>query len=194
MKPIRVVAILAVAAVVSMMLLSTARTVESADHRFPGASSTKPGQQIALQSASCINGTFTGWTGDSIFDLCNGEVWVQAGYGYTYHYAYRPDVWVYWVEGHGYWLVVEGIDDAIPVVPATTVIRTCIEGEFTGWQGQSVFPLCNGQVWMQSSYQYHYTYRYQPRVLIYGTQGTGGTIYRMQVDGVSRVIPVVRIR
>ena len=44
---------------------------------------------------STINGTFSGWSGDSEYELDNGQVWKQASYKYEYKYAYRPDVVIY---------------------------------------------------------------------------------------------------
>jgi len=44
---------------------------------------------------STISGEIEGWDGDTIFKLDNGQIWQQAGYDYTYFYAYRPDVTIY---------------------------------------------------------------------------------------------------
>ena len=73
---------------------------------------------------------------------------------------------------------------------SSNAFESRIAGEFKGWEGDTVFPLQNGQVWQQASYAYTYHYAYAPRVLIYGTaQG-----WRMQVDGVRGNIAVRRIR
>ena len=42
-----------------------------------------------------IDGTFNGWTGDTVFKLSNGQIWQQSSYDYTYHYAYRPEVLIF---------------------------------------------------------------------------------------------------
>jgi hypothetical protein len=42
-----------------------------------------------------IRGEFTGWTGETVFELDNGQKWQQARYAYWYHYQYRPEVVVY---------------------------------------------------------------------------------------------------
>ena len=34
---------------------------------------------------SRINGDFEGWTGETIFELDNGQVWKQASYAYNYY-------------------------------------------------------------------------------------------------------------
>lgn len=138
---------------------------------------------------TCIDGTFEGWSGDTVFELCNGQVWVQSGYAYTYHYAYRPDVTL--VQTTAGWVMsVEGVSDSISVVQVAFV-RTCINGAFDGWSGDTIFNLCNGQVWQQAEFNYHYHYAFRPDVLIYQSPAGG---YRMQVDGVSKVIRVTRIQ
>lgn len=61
---------------------------------------------------SHIEGTFEGWDGETIFKLDNGQIWQQATYAYTYHYAYRPKVYI--VKSYGaYKMVVEGVSGSI---------------------------------------------------------------------------------
>lgn len=71
-----------------------------------------------------------------------------------------------------------------------SVIESRIDGEFTGWEGETIFRLQNGQIWQQSSYAYTYHYAYRPEVLIYRS----GTGFKMKVDGVERAINVERLR
>ncbi len=40
---------------------------------------------------SKIISAFNGWSGDTIFELQNGQVWKQDKYQYKYFYSYRPD-------------------------------------------------------------------------------------------------------
>jgi hypothetical protein len=61
-----------------------------------------------------IDDDFEGWDGETIFKLSNGQVWQQAAYAYTYHYAYRPKVLIY-LSGSAYRMKVEGVDSAILV-------------------------------------------------------------------------------
>jgi hypothetical protein len=145
------------------------------------------GDEIVVES--CIEGDFEGWEGDTIFELCNGQVWIQASYDYLYHYAYRPDVTIVSTD-QGYRMFVEAVSDSILVTRVTDFIRTCIDGDFEGWEGDTVFALCNGQVWQQASYDYTYHYAYRPDVLIYWTGGG----YRMRVEGVGKTIAVIRLR
>lgn len=39
-----------------------------------------------------IDGSWSGWSGDTIVQLTDGSVWRQEEYHYEYHYAYRPKV------------------------------------------------------------------------------------------------------
>lgn len=71
-----------------------------------------------------------------------------------------------------------------------TVVESQIDGSFSGWEGETVFKLRNGQIWQQSSYAYTYHYAYAPSVLIY----KGGSGYKMKVDGVSSEISVRRLK
>jgi len=88
---------------VSVLIVNTLS--QSADSR-PGAT----GDAIE----SYIVGDFEGWDGDTIFKLDNGQIWQQASYAYTYHYAYHPSVLIYRVAG-GFRMKVDGIADTILV-------------------------------------------------------------------------------
>lgn len=76
------------------------------------------------------------------------------------------------------------------VMNSSRVIESRIAGEFTGWSGETIFELANGQIWKQSSYAYKYRYAYRPKVLIYRS----GSAYKMHVDGVQQSINVVRLK
>ena len=51
-------------------------------------------------------------------------------------------------------------------------IESKIDGDFEGWQGDTIFKLRNGQIWQQISYAYRYKYAYSPDVLIFSSRGT----------------------
>lgn len=63
---------------------------------------------------SQIDGTFEGWSGETVFKLTNGQIWQQSSYAYTYHYAYRPEVLIYSGSG-GCKMKVDGVSDSISV-------------------------------------------------------------------------------
>jgi hypothetical protein len=70
------------------------------------------------------------------------------------------------------------------------VIETNIDGEFGGWEGETIFKMMNGSIWQQSSYAYTYHYAYMPNVIIYLKAGS----YYMKVEGVDDEIQVRQIR
>jgi uncharacterized protein YjlB len=136
-------------------------------------------QNIRTAIKSQIDGEFTGWEGDTLYKLVNGQYWQQSSYHYHYHYAYSPSVLIY-PSGGGYMIHVDEDDgEDISVKQVTDVIETRIEGDFNGWEGETVYPLVNGQIWQQSSYHYHYHYAYRPEVMIYPSGGG----YKMHVKG-----------
>jgi hypothetical protein len=71
-----------------------------------------------------------------------------------------------------------------------SVIETNVDGEFKGWEGETIVKLMNGQIWQQTEYHYHYHYAYMPKVLIY--RSGGGT--KMKVDGVEKAVGVQQLK
>lgn len=69
-------------------------------------------------------------------------------------------------------------------------VESAIDGEFEGWDGDTIFQLENGQVWQQSSYAYTYHYAYNPDVLIFDDGGE----WTMKVEGVDETITVERLK
>jgi len=145
-----------------------------------------------------IDGEFIGWSGDTIFKLLNGQIWQQAAYSYLYHYAYSPEVLIYEFGGN-YKMKVEDVDEIVDVKQVNTKASTSkieqavdsrIDGEFKGWDGETIFKLVNGQIWQQSGYAYHYHYAYSPKVLIYPSDSG----YWLKVDGVDSKIHVKRLK
>jgi hypothetical protein len=39
-----------------------------------------------------VDGSWSGWDGETIVQLTDGSVWRQDEYYYEYHHAYRPEV------------------------------------------------------------------------------------------------------
>jgi uncharacterized protein YbjQ (UPF0145 family) len=73
---------------------------------------------------------------------------------------------------------------------SNSLIESRIDGDFEGWDGDTIFKLMNGQIWQQVSYDYTYHYAFMPNVLIY--RANGG--YKMKVDGVQKSISVKRLK
>ena len=78
------------------------------------SSATNPASGGAQTIESYIDGDFEGWSGETIFKLDNAQIWQQASYSYTYHYAYRPKVLIY-RSGATYKMQVEGLSGTISV-------------------------------------------------------------------------------
>jgi hypothetical protein len=75
-------------------------------------------------------------------------------------------------------------------ITTSTVIESKIDGDFEGWEGDTIFKLQNGQIWQQDSYAYKYSYKYSPKVLIYKS----GSGYKMKVDGIDTEIYVKQLK
>jgi hypothetical protein len=78
---------------------------------------------------------------------------------------------------------------ATPRSTAST-IESQIDGEFEGWEGETIVKLTNGQIWQQTEYHYHNHYAYTPKVLIYFS----GAGYKMKVDGIDQAVGVTQIK
>lgn len=75
-------------------------------------------------------------------------------------------------------IISSSMASATPAAPGG-VIESYIDGDFHGWDGETVYKLQNGQIWQQLTYHYHYHYAYGPKVLIYPSGGG----YKMNVEG-----------
>lgn len=75
-------------------------------------------------------------------------------------------------------------------ITTSNIIESSIDGEFNGWEGETVVKLINGQIWQQSSYHYEYNYEYMPDVLIYKS----GIGYKMKVEGSDEDVEVKRLK
>jgi hypothetical protein len=142
---------------------------------------------------------FMGNNGE-VFKLADGSMW-EVKYDYEYMYEYYPRVIICPARGTlivgRQTLNVQQVSPAgrpftgAPVLGSTPgVIESRIDGVFSGWQGETIFTLQNGQIWQQSSYAYKYRYAYSPKVLIYRS----GSGYKMRVDGVDGDIAVTRLK
>jgi hypothetical protein len=103
---------------------------------------------------------------------------------------YRPNVTIVKTT-FGWTMSVDGMTQTVAVTPVNNYLRSCISGDYDGWSGDTLFLLCNGQIWQQVAYGYNYDYAYRPAVLIY-ERPLGG--YLMQVEGESETVRVARIR
>ena len=74
--------------------------------------------------------------------------------------------------------------------PTAHVIESKVEGQFEGFDGDTIIKLDNGQIWQQIDYQYAYSYKYRPEVFIWSQGG----IWKMRVEGVDKKVSVTRLR
>jgi hypothetical protein len=90
----------------------------------------------------------------------------------------------------------EGIEQATKNIgrqqnaPSSDVIESQIDGDYEGWEGETIVKLMNGQIWQQKEYYYHYHYAFMPKVLIYKS----GSGYKLKVDGVEKAVGVTRLK
>ena len=138
-----------------------------------------------------------------VFKTTSGNIYEVTGLTLQLVLELQPSVLVL-RSGDTYKLIVDGFkeplicrklnttgkDVAASGSSSASVVESQIDGEFTGWSGDTIFKLRNGQIWQQSSYAYSYRYAYAPKVLIYSS----GAGYKMKVDGVSSEISVQRLK
>jgi hypothetical protein len=125
-----------------------------------------------------------------IFKLSNGTLW-QVQHEYEYH----PKVIICPSEGK---MLINGKSLSIallsgdnkPINQGQSIIESYIDGDFEGWEGETIFKLSNGQIWQQASYSYTYHYAYSPKVIIFQKDGA----YHMSVEGVNDTIRVQRLK
>ena len=70
------------------------------------------------------------------------------------------------------------------------VIESQILGDFSGWEGETIFRLTNGQVWQQTGKEFAYGYAFRPDVVIYSSRGK----CTLKVDGISDTVPVRKLK
>ncbi len=131
-----------------------------------------------LIKSAQIDDEFEGFDDEMLFALSDGTYWIQDEYKYWYHYAYRPRVNIL-SKGSRKYIQVDGKNEVVAIRQLTDVTESKIDGEFKGWEGETVYQLTNGQKWQQSSYKYEYKYAHMPTVLIYSAAGG----YKMLVEG-----------
>jgi hypothetical protein len=130
-----------------------------------------------------------------IFMLSNGSVW-EVQYEYEYMYEYQPTVIVcpnqrtLILEGKKLKISPIATGRATPSSSHSSFIESQIDGDFNGWEGDTIYKLMNGQVWQQSSYTYSYSYSFMPRVMVYQKNG----VFFMKVNGSNESIQVTRLR
>ena len=146
--------------------------VKFADATFPG-----PLYECSYSNSQIV---FASAQGPRLIDVVNGQGWSLDAAGKVrwpqYAPAAPPPVYV-------------------PPAPVQSsgVIESQIDGEFQGWDGETIFKLINGQIWQQSEYDYTYEYDYMPDVIIYGSSQCGSGA-RMRVAEMTETVCVKRLK
>ena len=83
-------------------------------------------------------------------------------------------------------LFVDGFQRPILCRKVSNVIESQIEGDFNGWDGETIYKLSNGQTWQQSSFAFLRQNLTSPNVYIYTYNGK----YKMTVEGIGETIDV----
>ena len=128
-----------------------------------------------------------------IFQLYDRSLW-EVKYEYEYLYEYYPnivicpDIGKLIIDGKS--LNIEKVSSSGNSTTGGEIIDSQIDGDFEGFEGETIYKLMNGQIWQQSEYWYHYSYSFMPSVLIFKT----GSGYKMQVEGVDKVVGVIRLK
>ena len=151
--------------------------------------------QGCFQSSILSPSPFMGNDGE-IFKLGDGSMW-EVKYEYEYLYEYYPSVVICPSKGKliigDKSLNVEVISSASQKKNGTpssaTTIESQIDGDFEGFEGETIIKLMNGQIWQQSEYWYHYHYSFMPKILIYKQGGS----YKIKVDGIDKSVGVTRL-
>jgi len=91
--------------------------------------------------------------------------------------------------GSLYQFEIQNLDAPIICTKLKGVIESKIEGEFKGWDGETIFNLSNKQTWQQSSPAVLKHQAKGPKVLIYEFKGA----WMMRVENVEEVIEVKKL-
>jgi hypothetical protein len=148
-----------------------------------------PAVPVAPQTVrSTIAAEFAGWEGETLFELDNGQFWLQTDGTYHYHYAYRPQVTIFRTNA-GWRMAVDGVQETVTVEPLDSVIVSRIAGNFEGYKQNAVYALANGQTWQQTSSTTRSRSRSSPKAVVY--RASGG--WMLRVDGVDTAVKVQRL-
>lgn len=140
---------------------------------------------------SRIENGFNGLNQYTIFELTNGQVWIQTEYKYKYHYSYRPKATIYRKDSK-YYIMIDGISDMVEVQQITLYKKSNIEkvvnnmGYSTTSAGiNNKYFLRDGTVWTQTGLGVG-VFLNNAKVII----ATYGINYYMQIDGVHGSVQV----
>ncbi len=129
-----------------------------------------------------------------IIVMGDGTIWEIVGGRHRYMYEYYPSVKICPKKG----VLIVG-NEVLNVVfvsresigtSGDSIIESRVDGQWGGWNGETVVKLANRQVWIQDEYRWIYWYRYRPRVMVVRKRG----VWQMQVEGRDEWVRVRRLR
>ena len=82
------------------------------------------------------------------------------------------------------------LQNSSPRTSTQTAIESKVDGDFEGWEGETIVKLMNGQIWQQTEYYYHYHYSYMADVIVYRS----GTGYKMKIEGIEKAVGVEQLK
>jgi hypothetical protein len=78
----------------------------------------------------------------------------------------------------------------MPAAATPSAFESQIDGEFEGWDGETIVKLTNGQIWQQSDLHLEVHLAIMPKVVVYRS----GIHYKMKVEGAHEAVEVVRLK
>ncbi len=136
-----------------------------------------------------IDGAFSGFAGETVVRLTNGQAWQQSQYLYFYHYDFMPAAALFDRGGQAY-LRVSGVPHDVPVVAVSILQEGAIVSEFSGFRQGATFQFENGAVWQQVGGGFSYHYAYRPSAFVF--EGLSGT--QISVEDMDDNVTVRRLR
>ncbi len=135
-------------------------------------------------------GTISGTISNGyVFKTIGGQYYIVNDFSLQIIVTVVPDVTIL-KKDTDYKLIIDDFDEPVICKKLTEIIETQIDGEFEGWEGETIFKMFNGQTWQQISAEYYYHYAYMPQVLIYEY----GKAWHMKVEAVDETIQVIQLK
>ena len=123
----------------------------------------------------------------------DGSIW-EVKYEYEYMYEYYPDVVICPNKNiliiNDKELDIEYLSSGSEVNGNASVVKSSLDGEWGGWQGDTIVKLMNGQIWEQFGLHLSLSLGLGNEVLVYQKYGT----WYMQVEGEDEAVAVIRIK
>jgi (2Fe-2S) ferredoxin len=132
-----------------------------------------------------IAGEFSGWNGNTLVEVDNGNIWKQIVYYYEYSYSYRPKITIYQEETR-YYAEVEGTSERVEVIIIPQYFKGTIKGAFNGWDGNTIIEFTNGALFQQDDDQVVSNFAFQPDIIVYQE----GDSWYAAIEGVDKHVKV----